>query len=271
MYEFQVDRLTKELTEDMKQYKDEGLAEAIITPKTSQFKTIPIESSLTPEHNVATYDDVRQIVMDTKGAIAVFNCICKQEKPVEGDPCKKTERQETCIGFNETAEYYIDMGMGRSISRDECLEILKQNEKNGLVIMPENAQKPNFICSCCSCCCGLLDCMKKFPRPAEYWHSNYFARVDAELCERCKKCQKRCQMEAISIEDKISTVNLDRCIGCGLCVSTCKPKAITLEKKAKEIVPPKDEDSMYKKITMERFGTFDKLKMMGKMITGGKI
>jgi Pyruvate/2-oxoacid:ferredoxin oxidoreductase delta subunit len=234
-------------------------------------RTIPIECSLTTEHHVATYDDIRQIVMGTNGKIAATNCICKQEKSLRGKSCKMTERQETCIGFNEIAEYQIEIGAGRPISKEECLEILKQNEKDGLVIQPENAQKPSFLCSCCRCCCGVLDLMKKFPRPAEYWHSNYFAQVDAEACEGCKKCQKRCQMEAISIEDKISTVNLDRCIGCGLCVSTCSSKAITMVKKPKVTVSAKDHNSMYKKIMMERLGAIDKLKLMGKMMTGSKI
>jgi hypothetical protein len=41
MYEFQVNRLTEEFCEDMKQYENECFAEAFITPKTSQMKTIP--------------------------------------------------------------------------------------------------------------------------------------------------------------------------------------------------------------------------------------
>jgi hypothetical protein len=118
--------------------------------------------------------------MNTKGAIAVFNCICKQEKTLIGNPCKMTERQETCIAFNEIAEYWIERGDGRSISREECFEILKHNEEEGLVLQPENVQKPGYFRSCCSCCCGVLDMMKKFPKPAEYWHSNYFAHVDPE-------------------------------------------------------------------------------------------
>ena len=51
--------------------------------------------------------------------------------------------------------------------------------------------------------------MKKFARPAELYTSNYFAKVDSELCEGCETCLDRCQMEALTIEDDISTVNLD--------------------------------------------------------------
>ncbi len=271
MYEFQVNRLTRKLVDDMGQYTDEAYAEAFITPRTSQLKTIPIESSFTPEHNVATYDDIRQLVMETAGKIAVYNCVCKQENIILGKACKKTERQEICIGFNEIAEYAIDNIAGRSISKDECLQILKQNEKDGLILQPENVQKPNFLCSCCSCCCTVLNMLKKFPRPAEYWHSNYFAEVKAEDCSGCKRCQKRCSMEAISIEENVSSVNLERCIGCGLCTSSCKTQAIKLKKKTRETVPAKDQFSLYRKIMLERLKPFDRLKMLGKVMIGSKI
>jgi formate hydrogenlyase subunit 6/NADH:ubiquinone oxidoreductase subunit I len=271
MYEFQVNRLTRTLVDYMGQYTNEAYAEAFITPETSQLKTIPIESSFTPEHNIATYDDIRQLVMETEGKIAVYNCICKQENIIQGKACKKTERQEICIGFNEVAEHAIDNIAGRSISKDECLQILKQNEKDGLILQPANVQKPNFLCSCCSCCCGVLKMLKKFPRPAEYWHSNYFAEVRTEDCSGCKICVKRCSMEAISIKENVASANLARCIGCGLCTSTCKTKAIRLKKKPRETVPAKDHFSLYRKIMLERLNSIDKIKILGKAMIGSKI
>ncbi len=271
MYEFQVNRLTRKFVDDMVQYTDEAYAEAFITPRTSQLKTIPIESSFTPEHNVATYDDIRQLVLQTGGKIAVYNCICKQENIVLGKTCKKTQRQKICIGFNEVAEYTINNIAGCSISKDECLQILKQNEKDGLILQPQNVQKPNFLCSCCSCCCTVLKMLKKFPRPAEYWHSNYFAEVKAEDCIGCKICQKRCSMEAISIKENVSSVNLERCIGCGLCTSTCKTQAIQLKKKTRSTVPAKNHFSLYRKILLERLKPIGKLKMIGKVMFGSKI
>lgn len=183
MYEFQVNRLTSKFLEDIQQYVDEAFAEAFVTPKTSQMRTIPIESSVTPKHHIGTYDDIRQVVMEVEGPIAVLNCICKQSKSILGEPCKQTDTQETCIVLNDTAEYVIEGGAGRQITREECLQILKKTEEDGLVLQPENAQKPSFVCSCCSCCCGVFRMLKKFPRPAEYWHSNYIAQVDAEACK----------------------------------------------------------------------------------------
>ena len=67
--------------------------------------------------------------------------------------------------------------------------------------------------------------------------------------------------------DKIASVDQDRCIGGGLCITTCKASALQLKKKGKETVPPKDQDSLYKKIMMEKLGPWGTAKMMGKMLT----
>jgi len=43
MYEFQVDRLTKEFAKDFEHYLDQGFAEEFHTKKTSQMRTIPVK------------------------------------------------------------------------------------------------------------------------------------------------------------------------------------------------------------------------------------
>jgi Fe-S-cluster-containing hydrogenase component 2 len=78
-------------------------------------------------------------------------------------------------------------------------------------------------------------------------------------------------MEALSLVDDVSTVDLDRCIGCGVCVSKCPSGAITLKNKMKKSIPPKDHDSMYQKIFLERIGILGMLKVMPKAILGMKI
>ena len=78
-------------------------------------------------------------------------------------------------------------------------------------------------------------------------------------------------MDALSLDDGYSSVDLDRCIGCGACVSTCPSNSIELKSKDSKYVPPKDTDAMYKKILMERIGFGGMLKTIPKIVLGQKI
>jgi electron transport complex protein RnfB len=271
MFELQVDRLTPEFARDFYQYLDEAFGQAVHSKKTSQMRTIPINRSVTSEHHIGNYDDAKQLITSSNGPFAVINCVCRQSKDLLGEPCKLSDIRETCIVIKDFAEVLIENGTGRGISKQETLQLLDRAEKVGMVLQPENNQNPLFLCCCCGCCCGVLTSVKKFPRPSEYFHSNFFAEVDPNLCQACETCLERCQMGAISLIDNVAKVDRDRCIGCGLCVTTCEANAVQLKKKSEETVPPKDHDSLYKKIMMERLGPWGMAKMLTKMSIGRKI
>ncbi|MFC1516572.1 DUF362 domain-containing protein [Thermodesulfobacteriota bacterium] len=270
MYELQGENLTKEFEETFQDYMNEEFYKVIHSSKTSQMRTIPINKSIKPERYVGSYDDVRDLVMNTTEDITVVKCICRHGNDLVENQCKHSDIRETCLIFEEIASFAIDAG-ARAITKDEAFEILERAENAGFVLQPENNQKPHFICCCCGCCCNVLRTVKKFPRPVEYYHSNYYSKIDPELCDSCWECVVKCQLDALSIEDNGSTVNLDRCIGCGVCVTTCPNNAIELMAKENTYVPLKDHDSLYNKIMAERFGMFGMLKMMPKMILGKKI
>jgi hypothetical protein len=145
-------------------------------------RTIPVGTSITPQHHVATYDATREIIQSIAEPIVILECVCRKGAAKRGDPCKQTSRKETCMGFGDTARDIIEGGkVGRQITREEALEILKKNEEDGLVLQPSNAQKPDFICSCCGCCCGILRLHKAIPNPVGIWATNFHARVNADL------------------------------------------------------------------------------------------
>jgi Pyruvate/2-oxoacid:ferredoxin oxidoreductase delta subunit len=271
MFEFQVNRLTREFAQDAHQYLDEKFGQELHTKKTSQIRTIPVNKSLKAEFHVGSYDNALLTIQNSEGPFAVLNCVCRQAKDKIGQPCKQTDIRETCIALEEIAQTCIDNGMGRQISREDTLKLLERAEETGMVLQPQNSQRPEFICCCCGCCCGVLTSAKKLLRPAQYFHTNYFAEVDSELCMGCETCLGRCQMEAISMEDSVASIDLSRCIGCNLCTTTCQGDAIQLKKKDKQTVPPKTLDALYKKITAERFGPWGTLKMMGKVLLRRKI
>lgn len=271
MYELQVDQLTEALQRDVEQYFQEGFGNAVFKPPTSQMRTIPVNARFVPERQVGHYDDARKLVEDTSGPIAVMNCVCRQGKDLTGEPCRVISGRRVCMTFDGTARHMIDSGTGEAVGRDEALELLNQAEEDGLVLQPENTRDPSFMCFCCGCCCGVLTTAKRFPRPAEYLHSNYRVAVSAELCAGCGTCHSRCPMDALDGGEEGTEVDPDRCIGCGACVGTCPSEALSLVMKEKETVPPRDRRSLYGRITIERFGVVGATRMALKALFGGQI
>jgi Pyruvate/2-oxoacid:ferredoxin oxidoreductase delta subunit len=271
MYEFQVDRLTKELQQDVEQYFREGFGEAFHGPKTGQMRTIPIGARFVPERQVGRYDDARQLIEGTKGPIAVMNCVCRQGKELTGEPCRQTDARRVCMTFKGAARRLVDEGTARVVTREEARALAQRAEEDGMVLQPENTQDPLFMCFCCGCCCGVLTTAKRFPHPAEYLQSNYRAVVDPELCTECETCQSRCPMDALDSSNGATRVDHHRCIGCGLCVTTCPSEALELVAKEQETVPPRDQQALYKKILVERFGVLGTAWMAGKAFLGRRV
>ncbi|HOP63737.1 MAG TPA: 4Fe-4S binding protein [Spirochaetota bacterium] len=236
-----------------------------------QMRTIPIQKSIIKDNYVETYDNIKDLIQGTEGKIVIINCVCKQGMDAVGIPCKVTKTRETCMIFNAFAESLIEADKGRVITKEEAISLVEKFEESGLVAQPENNKNPEFLCFCCGCCCGVLNMIKRFPKPAEHYMSNYYAYVDSDQCEGCGTCTSRCQMDAISLVEEKAVVDLDRCIGCGLCTSTCKTGAVVLARKDKAVEPPRDHNDLYKKIIMKKIGPAAAIKTMIKHKLGMKV
>jgi len=270
MFEFQVDRLTKDFVEDFEQYVKEQFHKDVMSTKTKQMRTIPISRSVTLDLRIESYNDIRGYVQNLKDDIAVINCVCRQSADVIGKPCRHSDIRETCLLFSGVARFSIGQGIGRPITKVEALAILGRAEEAGFVLQPENAQEPKFICCCCIDCCHVLKILKMHPKPADLFMSNYYATIDPSLCKGCEMCIDRCAMNAISMKDNIAVINRDRCIGCGVCGVVCVNDAHRMHKKDRTHIPPKTHNDMYKKIMIERFGLVNTLKTVSRVITGKK-
>jgi electron transport complex protein RnfB len=244
MFEYQVNRITKEFYEDFEQYMEEAFRDEFSSTKINQLRTIPIEKSISPEHNIATYDDLKNVFEEAK-QIAVSPCICHKAYDLLDKSCNSMS--ERCFTVNSSALNAVNRGYGRFITKEEGFSILKQAQEEGLVIQPGNAKRPSYICCCCSCC-DLLTNIKKLDRPWELITSNYYAEVDSDLCIGCETCLERCKMDAIHIENNIALIDKLLCIGCGNCVVSCPEEAIELKKKDKELIPPENSTHLFLKI-----------------------
>ncbi len=266
MFEYHVDDLTPELVKMMHQYFGEAFGAEFFRSSLPQLRTSPHLKTLIPEYLVEPYDNMRRFIQHTRETISVANCVCKQGEALLGKPCTQTDTYEVCLLIGSTG--YAARGRAREISKDECLKILEMAEEKGMVLQPGNSRKPACICICCGCCCGVLTTAKKQPRPARFFATNYYARIDAESCTGCGVCVKRCQMEAIVADGQTFRVDRDRCIGCGLCATRCKPRAARLIRKDKFTVPPMNTEMLYLSILMERAGRKKMIVNMLKLLFG---
>ncbi|MGB4267677.1 MAG: 4Fe-4S binding protein [Spirochaetota bacterium] len=248
VFEFQVKRLSKDLAMLLEQYFEEGLSKAVAKSTNLFLRPIPVNESIETKSTVAPFEDAVAIIKQAP-VIAVADCICRKEKKIVGKGCDKP--METCLMFGSMAEYYIDNNLGRKISADEAIAIVKEAQRHGMVTQPGTAQNPAGMCSCCGDCCAVLLSIKRFPKPSEMVFSNYYAESN-DNCTACGNCVDMCQMEAIDITD-IAHVNKDRCIGCGLCVMACPNDAIKLvQKEQSKKVPPKTSGEQMLQMAKQR-------------------
>jgi electron transport complex protein RnfB len=270
MLEMQCARYTPEMAKNTFRYSRKAYGFQYLSTPVPQMRVIPIEESITPEQNIATYDEMRSILEKAQGPIVIGECLCRKGMAMAKKPCTKTTRQHVCIALSEFAQQAARTGWGKEITREEALGYLRQSEAEGLVLQPSNAQQPEFICSCCGCCCGILFLLKAITRPADFVASNYRAEIAPDECVGCGVCVERCQMDAVKLDlkEQKSEVDPARCIGCGLCVPTCATGAIHLNKKAKEIVPPKTNDDLYDFIMAHKKNKLQKTALGVKILLG---
>jgi len=262
-WEAQVNKLSPELIRDFEEYFP-CFARPEVWRKAPQMRTIPVDKSISIETAVMPHERAQEFVRNHT-TFAVSNCICRQEQRIMDKGCDKPE--ESCMSFGMAAEITIDNGRGRAISREEALSIIQRAEEAGLVLQPGNAKNPVFMCTCCSCCCGVLRALKLDPKPGRLVSSPFLASFNPDTCKGCGTCIKRCQMEAFHLDDKKAVLNLDRCIGCGLCVSTCPTKSLSLVRKPEEQQPyvPKNIIETHIRLGQAR-GKLSKGKLIGMQV-----
>jgi Pyruvate/2-oxoacid:ferredoxin oxidoreductase delta subunit len=223
----------------------------VIPPIEPTKKTYEINKSIEVDHQILTYELMEQYLAE-KDTFAVVPCSCRTAASLAGKPCKSTG-ENFCITAGSLAKNSIESGVGREVSLEELIEIMKKAEKEGLVHETFNVQEASlFICNCCSCCCGFLKSVKELNNYNAITKSNFEPQIIHEKCTLCEICIEICPMGAISKndkndEDKKMNINYNLCIGCGLCASNCPQEAIDLMK-VRNNIPVKNLREYYKKL-----------------------
>jgi len=224
--------LDPDFAKKISKYIGKHIMKAWNSTETPIFRTIPVNTNVVRGSKVLPYDDAAAIIKSKK-RIAVTDCACRGLLESIGKR-KCNHPIETCLVFDEVADYYVGNGDGRYISTEETLEMLIRNEWEGLVINVANSKNVEIMCSCCSCCCGVNNAVKYFEGPSREYQSNYVCEHNKDLCVSCGKCVERCAFGANKMKDDQVTFKEENCYGCGLCVTTCPQNARSLARKSEE-------------------------------------
>jgi ferredoxin len=149
---------------------------------------------------------------------------------------------ETCIWLDDVALEALDRGHGRRLSREEAIALVRRVDKAGLMHTADSEWQTrglHAICNCCACDCYPFRAAMELGSKGVWPRSRYVATHDAQRCNQCGACVRRCHFGAfyhdgrvVEIEDKaVKNVVYDpeRCWGCGLCANTCPTQAIAME------------------------------------------
>lgn len=240
-YERQNGKIDQEFAELFEQYYKESFFHSM-TAEPSVHRVIPVEKTIPINVDVMPYEKA-STYLDDANAWGVLDCICRVQKKLIGEGCDHPV--ENCIVFSSKVGAFDRTNDIRALTKEEALRILDEANQAGLVHSTNNAQQDvTYICNCCTCSCGVLRGIAEFGKHNSVASSDFYAKVDEDLCNGCEVCIDRCQFNALSMEDDVSKIDTTYCYGCGLCVTTCSSKAIHLIHKDKEqiSIPPETEE-----------------------------
>jgi electron transport complex protein RnfB len=233
-YEEQLPRMDKELATLFEAYYLES-AGAFTRYGPPVHRVIPVQEAIPAGIEVYPYEQASELLESAK-AWGVRDCICRVQQKLVGKGCDRP--LESCLVFAPVAGVFNNSDTTRAISKEEALQILREAEDAGLVHSPGNFRDGhNYICNCCTCCCGVLRSVAEFSIPTAIAISGFVAVVERDACAGCGDCLPRCQFGALSLFEDVCMVDAGCCVGCGLCTTICPTDALHLKRRADGRVP----------------------------------
>jgi Pyruvate/2-oxoacid:ferredoxin oxidoreductase delta subunit len=207
-------------------------------------RVVPIEATIQAGNRVHTYDQMATYV-EAYDPISVSACYCRHEAQLvdETDVCGKPNG--VCMQFGKGAEFVIERGLGRKVTKEDASKTLKEAADAGLVHCTRNAQEIEFVCNCCSDHCMIIKQALGQPKPALVLYSGFQPSFDADLCAACETCVEACPATALAMgEEDVPEADMDRCFGCGVCVTVCPTEAVAMVERPDAPVPPADRKAL---------------------------
>ncbi len=239
--------LHQRLGELWEEYHGEALGASFAGNPTPLMRVVTVDKAIPSRDQVHPYEEVVRFIEEAP-FIALADCACR----VSVKACDKPK--DVCLVFGHAAEFLVERGFARQISREEGLKVLDRAEEAGLVHTSNNsADRANLICNCCPCCCTVLRGKTQLRHPHAFEPSRYEAKVIAADCSGCAVCAaERCPVAAITMIDDLAVVEVKECIGCGLCISSCPTGAMVLIERAAVPTTPATVSEMGMQVLQEK-------------------
>jgi Pyruvate/2-oxoacid:ferredoxin oxidoreductase delta subunit len=193
------------------------------------------------KNKILPFEEVK-ILVEKSRRISVMDCACRTHMKIHNDGIPVNDYPiNVCMNFNTFADYCIEQGFGRELTKEETLKTLTSATEAGLVHTTQNiTEKTSFICNCDRDCCIMLRGIRQFNNPNIVATSNFLPQYQKENCIFCLKCTEICPMQIIELIDEDSkdqriSININRCIGCGVCAFNCPEGALSMVKKFDKI------------------------------------
>lgn len=207
---------------------------------------------------MAPYTDWHETLAENE-LFALSPCQCRLEKTVTGtNVCDEAHahRTETCISVGEIAQFFIERGIGRQISREEAEASIQESVDCGMVVEQLFSKRSEVICNCHGDCCKLLTTYVALGGAGNMMEniSAYNLQYDKDACIGCGACAQRCPMFAITLTDEGKCEMSRQCVRCGQCAITCPVQARSLKAKPTEelVELPDDMFEDYKQFSQLR-------------------
>ena len=169
---------------------------------------IPVEKAIPAKNESASIEHISHWLDKYDGHFSVGYCSCRNARRLFGEGSGEIQ-DDCCIGLGDFADYLVETGKGRYITREEVLQICQRAEDNGYVHQVTNIDGSDKIFGLCNCDLGVCFAL----RTSQYFNtpnlsaSAYRAHVDKDNCVACGKCVEVCPAGAVKLGQKLCTKN----------------------------------------------------------------
>ncbi len=232
-YETQIGSIDAEFAQLFEEYYQEAFSQ-ILSVQPPVHRVIPIGESIRQGMEIQPYENAIDIIEQAQ-SWGVLDCICRVQKRLVSDPCEHPI--DVCLAMSIKPGAFDHSTVINAVTKEDAVGTLTRAAEAGLVHSVSNNQQGNFyVCSCCTCSCGILRGMSEMGIANVVARSAFVNQVEDRLCIGCEDCMDGCQFDALSLSGDVMQVDDVRCFGCGVCILLCQEGALGLVRRPEEDV-----------------------------------